>query len=279
MLRKVDRILLRVPGLQSAVKYYRDVLGLKLIKDETSIASFRLPDGETELVLHVDADLPAEAVYYLVDDVRELYKRREQMHLKFAGPPTQVARGFRATVKDPFGTVLLLLDRSTQESAAGAGASGGGGAGAVEDAKPAEGLFAGFEPFVRAKPDVLTALYEKTGRTADDLPYTPHFETLYKSYAGHYGQTRPTRQEVWRHLLNIRKRGKLPKLGEARSRPPEVSGASLERLREMLGKDIGKRDRLPYTPRFDQLVDEFNKTQPRPLSPHLVWRLVATLAK
>ena len=47
----------------------------------------------------------------------------------------------------------------------------------------------------------------------------------------------------------------------------------------MLGKDIGKRDRLPYTTRFDQLVDEFNKTQGRPLSPHLVWRLVATLAK
>ena len=84
---------------------------------------------------------------------------------------------------------------------------------------------------------------------------------------------------MWRHLLNIRKRGKLPKLGEARSRPPEVSDEALALLRETLGKDIGKRDRLPYTPRFDKLVDEFNKTQPRPLSPHLVWRLVATLAK
>ena len=47
----------------------------------------------------------------------------------------------------------------------------------------------------------------------------------------------------------------------------------------MLGDDIGKRDRLPYTAQFDRLVDEFNKTQARPLSPHLVWRLVATLAK
>ena len=42
---------------------------------------------------------------------------------------------------------------------------------------------------------------------------------------------------------------------------------------------MGKRDRLPYTKRFDTLVDSFNKTQARPLSPHLVWRLVATLAK
>ena len=47
----------------------------------------------------------------------------------------------------------------------------------------------------------------------------------------------------------------------------------------MLGEDIGRRDRLPYSERFDALVTEFVKTLPRPISPHLVWRLVATLAK
>lgn len=274
MLRKVDRILLRVPGLQSAVKYYRDVLGLKLIKEETSIASFRLADGETELVLHVDADLPAEAVYYLVDDVRDLYKRREQLHLKFAGPPTQVSRGFKATVKDPFGTVLLLLDRSTDKGS-------GSGRATIEDAKGAGagGLFAGVPQRVAVKREALVAMYEKIGRTADDLPYTPHFETLYSGYAAQHGEPKPTRAETWRHLLNLRKAGKLPKLGDARSRPPEVGDEDRARLREMLGADIGKRDRLPYTERFDAVVDAFNRTQPRPLSPHLVWRLVATLAK
>ena len=54
---------------------------------------------------------------------------------------------------------------------------------------------------------------------------------------------------------------------------------ALRNCAQMLGADIGKRDRLPYTKRFDELVDEFNKSQDRPLSPHLVWRLVATLAK
>lgn len=274
MLRKVDRILLRVPALQSAVKYYRDRLGLQLIKEETSIASFRLGDGETELVLHVDADLPAEAVYYLVDDVRDLYKRREELHLRFSGPPAQVSRGYKATVKDPFGTVLLLLDRSTDK-----GSSRGGAA--IEDAKGAGagGLFAGVPQRVSVKRDVLIAIYQKIGRTADDLPYTPHFETLYSGYAAQHGEPRPTRAETWRHLLNLRKSGKLPKLGEARSKPPEVGDDDRRRLREMLGDAIGKRDRLPYTERFDAVVDAFNRTQPRPLSPHLVWRLVATLAK
>ena len=125
MLRKIDRILLRVPALESAVRYYRDVLGLKLLKQDARLANFRLADGETELVLHDDPDLPANAFYYLVDDVRDLYARRGELKLKFISPPIPVAHGFRATVKDPFDTVMLLLDRSTLA----------GGAQSVEDAE------------------------------------------------------------------------------------------------------------------------------------------------
>ncbi|MGH7213990.1 MAG: hypothetical protein ACREIT_04435, partial [Tepidisphaeraceae bacterium] len=179
-------------------------------------------------------------------------------------------RGYRATVKDPFGNVLLLIDRAAETSTA---------AGVIENAQAPGALFAGVEQRVPAKREALVAAYTKVGRTADDLPYTPHFESLYKSYTVQHAQPLPTRQETWRHLLNLRKAGKLPKLGEARSKPPEVSDESRQLLREMLGDDIGKRDRLPYTDRFDKLVDGFNQTQPRPLSPHLVWRLVATLAK
>ncbi len=68
------------------MRYYRDVLGLKLIKQDARLANFRLADGETELVIHDDADLPDEAVYYLVDNVRDLYKRREELKLRFAAP-------------------------------------------------------------------------------------------------------------------------------------------------------------------------------------------------
>src|SRR6476661_1411943 len=125
MLRKVDRIVLRVPGLPAAVAYYRDVLGLNLLRQDARLASFQL-EGGAELILHTDPDLPAEAVYYLVDDVRDLYKRRAQLKLAFTSPPTQAARGYRASVRDPFGTVLLLLDRTTEQAA---------GQAVVEDAK------------------------------------------------------------------------------------------------------------------------------------------------
>jgi catechol 2,3-dioxygenase-like lactoylglutathione lyase family enzyme len=267
VLKKVDRILLRVESLEAAIHYYRDTLGLKLVKHDPRLASFKLEDGETELVLHADADLPDQATYYLVDDLKDIYQRRDELKLKFVSPPSPVSRGLRATVKDPFGNVMLLLDRSAAQTQA------------IEDGKAPGSLFAGVEQRVAVKKDLLIKVYEQIGRTADDLPYTPHFETLYQAYAAAHGQPPPTHGEVWRHLLNLRKAAKLPKLGPARSLPPEVAPEERTRLREMLGQDIGKRDRLPYTDRFDRLVDEFNSAQARKLSPHLVWRLVATLAK
>jgi len=275
LLRKVDRILLRVPQLDGAVKYYRDVLGLPLVRQSGNIASFHLSAAhDTELVLHTDPDLPAEATYFLVDDVRDLYRRRNELKLKFAGPPAPVSRGYRATVKDPFDNVLLLLDRSTEPGSASSQAKG-----VIENAKPPGTLFAGVEPRIPVKRDALIKAYVAIGRTADDLPYTPHFETLFTRYADTLGEPKPTRQEVWRHLLNLRKAGKLPKLGEAKSRPPKIDPQDEQRLRDLLGDAIGKRDRLPYTERFDKLVNQFNETQGRKISPHLVWRIVAKLAK
>jgi catechol 2,3-dioxygenase-like lactoylglutathione lyase family enzyme len=271
MLRKVDRIVIRVPGLPAAVAYYRDVLGMSLLKQDFRMASFRLGDDGAELLLHTDPDLPTDAVYYLVDDVRAMFAKRQELKLTFVSAPKQAARGYRATVRDPFGVVMLILDRTTERQA---------GATVVEDAKAPGALFAGVEAETKGKgkPELLIKAYEQIGRTADDLPYTPHFETLYRNYTSQLDPP-PTRQEVWRQLLNLRKAGKMPKLGEARSKPPEVTPEEKAKLRQMLGEDIGKRDRLPYSPRFDQLVDQFNKSQGRPISPHLVWRMVATLAK
>jgi Glyoxalase/Bleomycin resistance protein/Dioxygenase superfamily len=271
LLLAIDRIFLRVDSLTPAVRYYVETLKLKLIKQDSRLATFKLNDADAELVLHVDPDLPDNAVYYRVDSVRDLYLRRAELKLTFNSPPAQSARGWRATVRDPFGNVLLLLDRSEES---------GESTNVIEDAKPAGSLFAGIETRLPVKHDALVAAYSRIGRTADDLPYTSHFESLYQEYAAAFGDPKPTRGETWRHLLTLRKKkGGLPKMGDARSIPPEISAEQKVQLRSMLGRDIGKRDRLPYTPRFDELVDEFNGGLPRPLSPHLVWRLVATLAK
>jgi catechol 2,3-dioxygenase-like lactoylglutathione lyase family enzyme len=266
MLLRIDRILLKAEALPSAVAYYRDVLGLKLLRQDRQAAAFLLADGITELVLLADPDQIGEEIFFLVEDVRNLYERREELKLKFVQTPRAVARGYRAAVKDPFGNVLQILDRTGSDDTA------------LEDAAAPDALFAGVPQHTPAKRELLIEIYQKIGRTADDLPYTPQFEKLYQSYTSSQNP-KPTHEEVWRHLLNLRKSGKLPRLGEARSQPPQVTPQDAQLLRELLGRDIGKRDRLPYSARFDKIVDGFNKTQPRPISPHLVWRLVAKLAK
>jgi catechol 2,3-dioxygenase-like lactoylglutathione lyase family enzyme len=267
LLRRIDRVVLRVSGLPAAVKFYREVMGLHLVHQSSHFATLRAREDQSELVLHDDPDQAAEAVYWLVDDVRAIYARRAELKLTFLSPPQQAARGFRAGVKDPFGIVLFLIDRSSDSH------------GQVEDAKAPGELFAGVEPRIAPKRELLIQLYQQIGRTADDLPYTPHFESLYAPYAQAHPEPKPSRAETWRHLLNLRKGGKLPKLGEAKSRPPTITPEELAWLKSLMGTDLGKRDRLPYTERFDQLVDKLNQTLPRKLSPHLVWRLVATLAK
>jgi catechol 2,3-dioxygenase-like lactoylglutathione lyase family enzyme len=285
MLRRVDRIVLRVPSVASAVTYYRDVLGLRLIKQDNRLASLRMAEGDAELVLHADPDLPAEAVYYLVDDVRALFEKRASLKVQFVQQPAAAARGYRAAIKDPFGNIMLIVDRTAETKPATQVADAPA---QIEDGKPAGMLFSGMKTgrLGVKKPELVKA-YEAVGRTADDLPYTPDFERLYATYATAFGAAdahhRPTKQEVWRHLLNLRKAGELPKLGEARSRPPAIEPDARARLRELVGDEMGKRDRLPYTDRFDAIVDAFNDYHKhrrlRPLSPHLVWRLVATLAK
>jgi catechol 2,3-dioxygenase-like lactoylglutathione lyase family enzyme len=268
MLKRVDRIVMRVTNVGAGVRYYRDAMGLELVKEDQRVALLRFGDG-VELVLHSDPDLPAEAVYYLVDDVRKLFERRVELKLTFVQPPAPVARGHRAAIRDPFGNVMLIVDRSAEAAAA-----------VVEDGKAPGMLFSGVAEKGEVDRELLVEQYVQIGRTADDLPYTPDFEKLYAVVAGKSRSAiKPTRGEVWTTLLNIRKGKKLPKLGEARSKPPEVSAEEKELLRGMIGEEMGRRDRLPYTEKFDRIVDEFNKTQNRPLSPHLVWRLVATLAK
>src|SRR5215212_3825025 len=268
MLLRIDRVMVRVPNVPAAVKFYCEVMGLKLIKEQKGVAALRFAHGEGEMVLHDDPDLPAGEIYYLVDDVRALFEKRAELKLNFVQPPKVAGRGYRAALRDPYGNVMILVDRSS------------GGGDAVEDGKAPGALFSGVEEKIEVKREELIRVYEQIGRTADDLPYTPDFEKLHAAYCAQHREKKPQKHETWRHLLNLRKAGKLPKLGEARSKAPEIDDDQKQKLRELIGEDIGRRDRLPYTEKFDSIVDRFNKLRGgRSLSPHLVWRLVATLAK
>jgi predicted enzyme related to lactoylglutathione lyase len=278
MLHGVERILIRVPNAQAAARFYVATFGMKIDRTHSGAVALKFADAPTEIILHEDKQRPETDIAYSVEDVRQLYARRETTGLVFVQPPTPSGAGYRATLRDPFGTLLTIIDRGhTQET----------------PAQNSAYLFKNdestqvSEPLIKPRHDrvKLMDIYVRIARTADDLPYTPHFEQLYSLYvralsADHQlTHNKPTHNDVWRELLNMRKAGKLPRLGPATSKPPVIDAQDKKRLRDLLGADIGKRDRLPYTPRFDALVSAFNTAFARAYSPHVVWRIVATLAK
>ena len=132
--------------------------------------------------------------------------------------------------------------------------------------------------------DLLIAVYQKQGRTLDDLPYTPEFEAIYQGMYGTDGRDQPgqSRASVFHRLHNLRKAGKLPRLGRAKSSPPRIEPDEEKLLVSLVEAEIGqisKRDQLLYKPAFDDVVDAFTRATGRSLSPHDLWRIIAKLAK
>ncbi len=141
---------------------------------------------------------------------------------------------------------------------------------------PVEAKLAGAAPDDAA----LVRDYLRVGRTLDDLAYTPDFESLYESIGGE--RTWKARWHVLHRLQNLRKAGKLPKLGRAASTAVKVSQRDEDLLTDLVVEAVGtlgQRDQLLYDPKFDALVQAFNARTGRSLTPHDVWRLVAKLAK
>ncbi len=157
-----------------------------------------------------------------------------------------------------------LLDADEQTPAGAGGETGSlfGGASDRDDATEA-----------------LVSAYQAAGRTLDDLPYTDEYEQLWSTVAK---ATRLDRRGVFHKLHNLRKAGKLPKMGRAATKPtrlePEEESALAEMVVGAVGT-LGQRDRLPYTGDFDRLREAFNERTGRTLTQHDLWRVIAKLAK
>ena len=135
--------------------------------------------------------------------------------------------------------------------------------------------------FPTSDDDLLISVYQKQGRTLDDLPYTEAFEALYTSMYGDVDDA-PPRASVFHRLHNLRKAGKLPRMGRAHGERPRITPEQEAILAAKVEDAVGalsKRDQLLYTPNFEQLCTAFNTEAGLELSRHDIWRLIAKLAK
>ncbi len=140
--------------------------------------------------------------------------------------------------------------------------------------------------FETSNDDLLISVYVKQGRTLDDLPYTDEFEAIYSAVVGDGNPDEPlagtSRAALFHRLHNLRKAGRLPRLGRAASKPPRIDAEDESRLVALVEAEIGqisKRDQLVYADAFNHIVTTFNADRGLSLSPHDLWRIVAKLAK
>lgn len=135
------------------------------------------------------------------------------------------------------------------------------------------------KPALAQEDEALVAAYQRAGRTLDDLPYTPEFEALFEAAGTPFGKDR---RGVFHRLHNLRKAGKLPRMGRASEAAPKVTPEDEALLAELVVAEVGtlgQRDQLPFDPKFDHLVHVFGERTGRTMSRRDVWRLVAKLAK
>jgi len=110
MLRKIDCIMVLVPDLDTAARFYTDVLGLRLIWRDAAQIGLRFPETDAELVLHTDPDIPQQAPHYLVDDVIATVAALRAAGCRVLVEPFDIRMGQCAVVADPFGVTLHILD-------------------------------------------------------------------------------------------------------------------------------------------------------------------------
>lgn len=135
--------------------------------------------------------------------------------------------------------------------------------------------------FPTSDDELLISVYQKQSRTLDDLPYTREFEAIHEAVIGD-GATSTSRADLFHRLHNLRKAGRLPRLGKAATKPPRIAPEHEQLLASLVTEKIGRlslRDQLLYTEIFDAIVIAFNAQAALNLSAHDAWRIVAKLAK
>lgn len=110
-LRKIDCVMIRVDDLDRAVAYYTRVFGLRLAWTRPSQVGLKMPETDAEIVLHTETDLPSRIeVHYLVDDVAQAIAHFQANGCRMLVEPFDIEIGKCATIEDPFGIPLNILD-------------------------------------------------------------------------------------------------------------------------------------------------------------------------
>jgi predicted enzyme related to lactoylglutathione lyase len=110
LFQKIDCVRLRVADLDSALAFYSDRLGHRLIWRTRNAIGLALPDSDAEIVLYTEDG--GEEIDLLVASADEAAARFVDAGGQVVVPPFDIQIGRCVVVRDPWGNSLVLLDMS-----------------------------------------------------------------------------------------------------------------------------------------------------------------------
>ncbi|HEX9061200.1 MAG TPA: VOC family protein [Clostridia bacterium] len=113
---KYDNFFLPATNLNDAKQFYENTLGLSLKFDFSpkGMIAYNVGDKEPAIILR---DLSKfqnakPAIWFVVEDVKEEYKRLKAKGITFLSEPFEIKTGFSVEFEDPFGNRLGITDYS-----------------------------------------------------------------------------------------------------------------------------------------------------------------------
>ena len=114
MFKKIDCVMIRVPDVPSAEKFYNEVFGVRTLWRDAGNAGLVFPNSDVEIVLHSNNNIPNKVeVHYLVDNVVSAVALYESKGCRILVPPFDILIGKCAVIQDPFGTTICILDQTS----------------------------------------------------------------------------------------------------------------------------------------------------------------------
>ena len=109
-LKKIDAVLHRVGDIDEAIRFYVDVLGLRLGWRDESMAGLLFPGNDSELVLHIDDSLPNPNISFQVEDVDDFVEEYREKGYNVLVEPFNIRCGMCAVLSDPYGNCIEVMD-------------------------------------------------------------------------------------------------------------------------------------------------------------------------
>jgi hypothetical protein len=140
--------------------------------------------------------------------------------------------------------------------------------------------------FLRERPPIssedqrLVNIYAEIGQPFDRLLYSPYFDDFLNRLKEEGDQRPPN--EIVKRLFQLRKSARLPRLIDTSYPAVEVPEIDFDLANDLLRRHLGvlgSYEQLPYTPLFDQIWSEYNRSASKNLDRYQFWRVIARIRK